>query len=80
MRAACRVVVSSSRGVRESVVGVVNELELAGSRGALGRVRGDAVGVRLQRCAFVGVADLLRGCRGWDVEDGVCGGGDLLDR
>lgn len=59
-------------GVGEGVVGVVYELEFAGAGGAFGGVGGDAVGVRFEGGAFVGVADLLLGCGGGDVEDGVC--------
>lgn len=66
------VVFSPPGGVGEGVVGVVYELEFAGARGAVGGVGGDAVGVRFEGGALVGVADLLLGCGGGDVEDGVC--------
>ena len=42
---ACGVVVSAAGGLGEGVVGVVYELEFAGSFGAFWRVGGDAVGV-----------------------------------
>jgi hypothetical protein len=42
---ACGVVVSAAGGLREGVVGVVYELEFAGSFGTLWGVGGDAVGV-----------------------------------
>jgi hypothetical protein len=41
----CGVVVSAAGGLREGVVGVVYELEFAGSFGAFWGVGGDAVGV-----------------------------------
>jgi hypothetical protein len=41
----CSVVVSATGGLREGVVGVVYDLEFAGSFGAFWRVGGDAVGV-----------------------------------
>lgn len=47
----CGVVVSSSRGVGERVVGVVYLLELAGACCALWGVGGDAVGVSAESCS-----------------------------
>jgi hypothetical protein len=46
-------------------------LEFLGALGAFGRVGGDAVGVVLQGGFFVGIADLLLGGFGVDVEGGV---------
>jgi hypothetical protein len=46
-------------------------LEFFGALGAFGRVGGDAVGVVLQGGFFVGIADLLLGGFGVDVEGGV---------
>lgn len=47
------VVVLAARGFRQSVVGVVYELEFAGSFVAFGGVGGDAVGVRFECCSGV---------------------------
>lgn len=47
-QAALGVVLAPAGGVREGEVGVVYELELARAGGAVGRVGGDAVGVRLE--------------------------------
>ncbi len=44
-----RVVVAATGGVRESVVGVVYELEFAGAFTSFGRVRGDAVRMGFER-------------------------------
>ena len=48
---ACRVVVPTASGVGEGKVGVVYELEFAGSFGAFWGVGGDAVGVGFECCS-----------------------------
>ena len=45
MVGACRVVVATTGGLGEGIVGVIYSLELAGSFGAFWGVGGDAVGV-----------------------------------
>jgi len=48
---ACRVVVSTAGGVGEREVGVVYELEFAGSFGAFWGIGWDAVGVGFEGCS-----------------------------
>lgn len=66
---ACGVVLAAARGVGESVVCIVDGLEALCAGCALGRVGGDAVRVVLQGGFFVGIANLLLGRFGVDVED-----------
>ena len=66
------VVVAAARWVGESVVGVVDLLEFLGAGSALGGVGGDTVGMGFEGLLFVGVADLLLGCFGGDIEDHIC--------
>ena len=51
MVCACGVVVSTAGGVRKREVGVVYELEFAGSFGAFWGVGWDAVGVGFEGCS-----------------------------
>jgi len=51
---ACGVVVFAARGVGECIVGVVYDLEFAGSLGTFWRVGGDAVGVGFESCSGEG--------------------------
>lgn len=50
MVGACGVVVAAPRGVGEGEVGIVYELEFAGSLTAFGGLGGDAVGVGFECC------------------------------
>jgi len=51
---ACGVVVFATGGVRECIVGVIYDLEFAGSLGTFWRVGGDAVGVGFEGCSREG--------------------------
>lgn len=66
---ACGVIVAAARGVGEGVIGIVDGLEAFCAGCALWRVGGNAVGVMLQRSFLVGIADLLLGCFGVDIQD-----------
>lgn len=72
MCAACGVVGPSPGGVRERVVGVVDELEFVGAGGAVGGGGGEAVRVGFQGGALVGGADFVGGGGGRYLEEGVC--------
>jgi hypothetical protein len=79
---ACGVVVSTAGGIREREVGVIYELEFAGSFGAFWGIGWDAVGVGFEGCSrellvttskedggevpFIGISNLLRCCCGGD--------------
>ena len=58
------IVFAAPCGVGEGIICIVDELEFAGAGSALGGVGGDAVGMRFEGAALIGVADLLGGCGG----------------
>lgn len=67
----CGIVVAAASGIGKRIVSVINLLELLCAGGTFGRVSRDAVRVRFQGLAFVGVADLLL-CRSYgDVQDSI---------
>ena len=65
------VVVASPRRVAQGVVCIVDLLELLRSSCTVGRFGWDAVGVMLERGAFVRLANLCLGGFGVDFESGV---------